>query len=84
MITLKLKYSVENEEIKNQISSFQRQYSSCLHFFFNRYSENPKVSEIELRNLSKTLNHIELLDSWFIQCSKKPNNFTKLERILNL
>lgn len=32
MITLKLKYSVENEEIKNQISSFQRQYSSCLHF----------------------------------------------------
>lgn len=71
MITLKLKYSVENEEIKNQISSFQRQYSSCLHFFFNRYVENQKVSEIELRNLSKSLNHIELLDSWFIQCSIK-------------
>lgn len=71
MITLKFKYSVENEEINNQISSFQRQYSSCLHFFFNRYVENQKVSEIELRNLSKSLNHIELLDSWFDQCSIK-------------
>ena len=51
---------------------YQTQYSSCLHFTYNRIfdSEN-NITEIELRLLSKTLNNIKLLDSWFIQSSIK-------------
>lgn len=71
MITLKIKYKCEEPNYSSLILTYQRQYSSCLHFMFNRISDNPKISEIALRELSKQINNINLLDSWFAQSSIK-------------
>ena len=72
MQTLKLKYSCDDLLWSDILTIYQTQYSSCLHFTYNRIfdSEN-NITEIELRLLSKTLNNIKLLDSWFIQSSIK-------------
>ena len=72
MITLKLKYEA-NEQFKEVLlKDLQRQYSSCYHYFYNRiYDSSGNISEKELRDLSSNLNNIDLLDSWFVQCSIK-------------
>ena len=69
MQTIKLKYEVEKLEDKDLILQYLKQYSNCLHFMYNRVKE--EKSEKECRELSKSLNHIELLDSYLIQCSIK-------------
>lgn len=69
MQTIKLKYEVEKSEDKNIILQYLKQYSNCLHFMYNRIKE--EKSEKECREFSKSLNHIELLDSYLIQCSIK-------------
>ena len=66
MQTIKLKYE---SDVKSLVLQYQRQYSSCLHYFYNRIVENPKVTEHELRTLSKTLNHVELIDAYLMQCA---------------
>ena len=66
MQTLKLKYKTSEDNIK-VILDYMRQYSSVLHYVYNRIKEGK--SQKEIKELVKTLNNIELLDSWFIQCS---------------
>lgn len=71
MLTLKLKYKA-SDEAKSLIIKYQRQYSSCLHFIYNRICDsNGSISEINLRKLSSSINNIDLLDSYFVQCSIK-------------
>ena len=44
-----------------------RQYSSVQHFVYNRINDGK--SQKDIKQQIKTLNNINLLDSWFIQCS---------------
>ena len=44
MITLKLKYRVKDEQDMSLIYEYQRQYSSCLHFLYNRISDNSSIT----------------------------------------
>ena len=60
MITLKIPIEVEN---KARILEYQRQYSSLLHVYFNRYLEG--MSQKDCKHLQ--LNNVDLLDSWFKQ-----------------
>ena len=70
MLTLKLKY-MTSEENKSLIARYQRQYTSCHHFSYNRLTDNPSISEIELRQYQSKLNNIELIKSWLYQCAIK-------------
>lgn len=62
MKTIKLPYST-NEDL----TPILKQYSSMLRFAYNRCLEGK--SEKEIRLLSKTMNNIDLLNAWFIQCA---------------
>ena len=66
MQTLKLKYKT-SEDNTIVILNYMRQYSSVLHYVYNRTKEGKAQKEI--KGLVKTLSNIGLLDSWFIQCS---------------
>ena len=70
MITIKLKYS-SSEENKLLIREYQIQYTSCLHFSYNRLVDDPNISEISLRKHQANLNNIELIKSWLYQCAIK-------------
>ena len=67
MMTLKIKY--ECDEVQEPLVSYRRQYSSCLRFAYNRFLEGK--SEKEIRNLCKSLNHIDDLGSWLVQSAIK-------------
>ena len=67
MQTLKLKYKTSEDNNTIVILNYMRQYSSVLHYVYNRTKEGKAQKEI--KGLVKTLNNIGLLDSWFIQCS---------------
>ena len=69
MITLKLKYKCDG--ISSLILEYQRQYSNCLHFLYNRISDNPDITEIDLRNLYSTINNCSLINKWLFQCAIK-------------
>lgn len=66
MQTLKLRYKTSEDNIK-VILDYMRQYSSVLHYVYNRNKEGK--SQKEIKELVKSLNNIEMLDSWFVQCS---------------
>ena len=63
MITIKL--PIQN---KVDISNLQRIYSSCLRFSYNRIKKE-NLTEKEIRNLIKSKNLFQELNSWLIQCS---------------
>lgn len=67
MITYKLKYNASDEG-KSLILNYQRQYSLCLHWIYNRVCEE-KLSNSEIERRCKQLNNISLMNSWFIKCS---------------
>ena len=67
MQTLKIKYKTSSTEDLNIIKEYQKQYSSCLHYVYNRTLEN--ISQKEIKERVKHLSNISLLDSWFIQSS---------------
>lgn len=71
-----------NEENKNIVSSYIKQYNNCLHFMYNRTKEN--VSETCIKHLP--INNIDLLDSWFKQsCVKEAiqiNNSSLNEKVI--
>ena len=48
MIKLKLKYILKNEKDMSLIHDYQLQYFSCLHFIYNRISDNPSITKINL------------------------------------
>jgi len=64
MITIKLPYTA-NDEFKDFLKILRKQYTSVIHWSYNRFKEGLKEKDIRL--FSKHLNHIENLDSWFIQ-----------------
>lgn len=67
MITYKIKYAC-SEDNKSLILKYQRQYSSCLHWMYNRVQENI-LSNSEIEKQVKQLNNLNLLNCWFIRCS---------------
>ena len=69
MVTLKLKYRLKDEQDMSFIRNYQRQYSSCLHFLYNRISDNPSVTEKELRLLYDSVNNCSLINKWLFQCA---------------
>lgn len=66
MITIKLPYTSSNE-MKKLLFLCRKQYSSVLRWAFNRYEDG--MTQKNIRQLSKTLKNIDLLDSWYIQCA---------------
>lgn len=70
MITVKLPYKTENKEF---IQELQRQSSCIIRYAYNRFWEGK--TEKEIRLLCKSLNHVELLNSWMIQCAIKKASY---------
>ena len=66
MQVLKIKYQTDKESL-DIIRDYMRQYSSVQHFVYNRSQEGK--SQKDIKQQIKLLNNIDLLDSWFIQCS---------------
>ena len=66
MQVLKIKYQTDDKSL-NIIQDYMKQYSSVQHFVYNRINEGK--SQKDIKQQIKTLNNINLLDSWFIQCS---------------
>ena len=60
MITIKIKYNINNQSDKLLLNDFIRQYNSVYHVAFNNL-------QLERKNKLSELNNIGLLDSWFIQ-----------------
>ena len=44
-----------------------KQYSSVQHFIYNRFADG--FSQKQIKNQIKSLNNIQLMNSWFIQCA---------------
>ena len=68
MQTLKIKYKTSQENL-NLIKEYQRQYSSCLHYFYNRIQEG--LNEKQCRSLFPKLNNIDKLDFIMKECAIK-------------
>ena len=66
MQVLKIKYQTDDQSL-NIIQDYMKQYSSVQHFVYNRIQEGK--SQKDIKQYIKLLNNIDLLDSWFIQCS---------------
>ena len=66
MQVLKIKYKTD-DQLLDIIQDYIRQYSSVQHFVYNRIQEGK--SQKDIKQQIKLLNNIDLLDSWFIQCS---------------
>ena len=66
MQVLKIKYQTDDQSL-DMIRNYMKQYSSVQHFVYNRIYEGKLQKDIKQQ--IKTLNNINLLDSWFIQCS---------------
>jgi len=70
MQTIKLKYACE-QNVLDLILEYQKQYSKCLHYNYNRLQDNKSLSEKDLRNNSNNINNCELIKSYLMQCSIK-------------
>jgi IS605 OrfB family transposase len=68
MITIKLPYYIESENLKT-LEKLRKQYSSVVRFSYNRFLEGKSQKDIRL--LTSFLNNIDLLNSWMIQCGIK-------------
>ena len=66
MQVLKIKYKTDDNSL-NLIKDYMKQYSSCQHYVYNRIQEG--LSQKQIKQNIKSLNNLNLLDSWFIQCS---------------
>ena len=66
MQVLKIKYQTDKESL-DIIRNYMRQYSSVQHFVYNRIQEGK--SQKDIKQQIKLLNNVDLLDSWFVQCS---------------
>ena len=66
MQVLKIKYQTDDQSLCI-IQDYMKQYSSVQHFVYNRIQEGKLQKDIKQQ--IKLLNNVDLLDSWFIQCS---------------
>ena len=73
MITLKIKYTTTEDGL-NLIKEYRKQYSSVLHFAYNRRYEG--VSEKSIEHQISLLNNIPLIKSYLKRCAVK--NATQL------
>ncbi len=73
MITLKIKYTTTEDGL-NLIKEYRKQYSSVLHFAYNRRYEG--VSEKNIEHQISSLNNIPLVKSYLKRCAVK--NATQL------
>lgn len=73
MITLKIKYKTTEDGL-NLIEEYRKQYSSVLHYAYNRRYEN--ISEKDTENQIRSLNNITLIKSYLKRCAVK--NATQL------
>ena len=71
MLTLKLKYKCLDNNYYDILKTYMSQYSICLHYLYNRISDNNNISEKDLRQLCSNINNIDILDSWFRQSCVK-------------
>ena len=78
MQTIKIKYKSANNDL---ILSYIKQYSSLLHYVYNRIKENN--SQKEIKDKVKQLNNLNLLDSWFVQsCIYDAKTFAEKDRAI--
>ena len=73
MITLKIKYTTTEDGL-NLIKEYRKQYSSVLHYAYNRRYEG--VNEKDVENQISSLNNIPLIKSYLKRCAVK--NATQL------
>ena len=73
MITLKIKYTTTEDGL-NLIKEYRKQYSSVLHFAYNRRYEG--ISEKDIEHQISLLNNIPLVKSYLKRCAVK--NATQL------
>ena len=71
MLTLKLKYKCQDITYYDILNKYMSQYSICLHYLYNRISDNNNLSEKDLRTLCSNIINIDYLDSWFRQSCVK-------------
>lgn len=64
MKTIKLPYKTTED-----LTSILKQYSNVVRYSYNRFLEGK--TEKDIRLLTKSLNSIDLLNSWLIQCGIK-------------
>ena len=68
MQTLKIKYKTSQENL-DLIKEYQIQYSSCLHYMYNRVKEG--LDEKQCRDLFPQINNIDKLNFIFKECAIK-------------
>ena len=68
MITLKIKYTTTEDGL-NLIEEYRKQYSSVLHFAYNRRYEN--IGETDVKHKISFLNNIPLIKSYLKSCAVK-------------
>ena len=68
MITLKIKYTTTEDGL-NLIKEYRKQYSSVLHYAYNRRYEG--VSEKDIEHQISSLNNIHLIKSYISRCAVK-------------
>ena len=73
MITLKIKYTATEDGL-NLIKEYRKQYSSVLHYAYNRRYEG--ISEKDVEHQISSLNNIPLIKSYLKRCAVK--NATQL------
>ena len=73
MITLKIKYTTTEDGL-NLIKEYRKQYSSVLHYAYNRRYEG--ISEKDVEKQISSLNNIPLIKSYLKRCAVK--NATQL------
>ena len=71
MLTLKLKYKCLESDYYDILNKYMSQYSTNLHYLYNRISDNNNLSEKDLRQLCSNIINIDYLDSWFKQSCVK-------------
>ena len=83
MLTLKLKYRCNDENLYSSLEQTRRNYSSWMRYCYNRISDSEgSITDLELRNLYKTSVNNIYLNSWLVQCGIKDarqnyNSFVK-------
>lgn len=76
MITLKIRYTVENKSDSQIIFDYQKQYNNLLHLYYNRLKED--ISETDCKHLQ--YNNLDLMKSWFKQsCVKDASYLIKVK-----
>jgi IS605 OrfB family transposase len=82
MNTIKLPYNTSKEN-KNIILKFMKNQNNVIKFLYNRLTKDKNLSQIQLTNLSNSMNNV-FIDSWFKQSAiyKARDLIAKNEKII--